>query len=512
MILSTVRIKNFKSLADTGDVHLSNINVLVGRNNHGKSAFIQAVHLLQREAPVSVRDIRIGNTTSEVTYYLHNVEPAVIGNHAAPEPGEPLLVTVTLSGNRSQSSVGLSWTVRGASNRADSPIGPNEPNNFIYTYLSKRKVTSFDQLVNIQKTRLVSTNLVNIVSKVDRLANPDYPKWQEYTHLCNSVLGFRISSYASPGGKQAGILVGSDEYVPIEDMGEGVSSLLGLITDLCVAEGRLFLIEEPENDIHPEGLKKLLGFIIDKSANNQFVVTTHSNIVTRYLGSGEGSKIFEFNSEYTPGSVPTSQVREVENTPAARIAILRQLGYELSDFDLWEGWLILEESSAEFIIRYLIPWFAPRLACIRTVAAGGTGRVEPTFEDYRRLFLFAHLEPQYRNRAWVIVDGDASGVKAVAALRNRYRDWPADHFRMWTQPDFELYFPSQFAERVTLVLALPHDQKWEAKKALHKEVSDWCREHPDEAKLALAESAAEVIGALQEIDRDLFGSPDQPEV
>jgi hypothetical protein len=506
MRLSKVHIRNFKSLADTGEVNLDRINVLVGRNNHGKSAFVQAVHLIQSGARFSTRDIRLGTDEAEITYVLEDVSrPAIIGQQVI-QIGEPVGAAFKALWNVG-GRVTATWTMIGSSNN-HAFIRESEPYNFIYTYLSKRKVTEFDQVVNLQKTLAVSSDLRNIVSKVDRLANPAHHKSQEYTDLCMSVLGFRISSLASTGGHQAGIPVGPNTYIPIEDMGEGVSSLLGLITDLCVADGNLFLIEEPENDIHPDGLKTLLSFIVAKSEHNQFIVTTHSNIVTRYLGAAEGSKIFEFKSEYEPNRVPTTEVRVVENTPEARINVLRQLGYELSDFYLWDAWMILEESSAEFVIQCLIPWFVPRLSRVRTVAAGGTSKVGPTFEDYRRLFLFAHLEPQYRNRAWVIVDGDDEGQRVTARLREKYQDWPSDQFRNWTEPDFERYFPAQFSTDVTEVLGMPHDQKWEAKKALHKTVNDWCRENPDDAKKALAESAAEVIGVLQAVDRELFGPPD----
>jgi hypothetical protein len=57
-------------------------------------------------------------------------------------------------------------------------------------------------------------------------------------------------------------------------MGEGIPHLLGLINDLCLAENKLFLIEEPENDIHPKALKRLLDLIIQKSQSNQFVIST----------------------------------------------------------------------------------------------------------------------------------------------------------------------------------------------------------------------------------------------
>ena len=43
--------------------------------------------------------------------------------------------------------------------------------------------------------------------------------------------------------------------------------------------------------------------------------------------------------------------------------LLAHLGHELYDYGLYDGWLILEEASAETIIKdYLINWFVPALA------------------------------------------------------------------------------------------------------------------------------------------------------
>jgi predicted ATPase len=45
-------------------------------------------------------------------------------------------------------------------------------------------------------------------------------------------------------------------------------------------------IEEPETDLHPRALHGLLDLIVQSAAehNNQFVISTHSNIVVRHLG------------------------------------------------------------------------------------------------------------------------------------------------------------------------------------------------------------------------------------
>lgn len=507
MKLASVRVVNYKSFADTGLVKLGQVNVLVGKNNAGKSAFIHAVQLIQEGAVWSPDDIRRGASTFEAHYRLADVSDVISNTLGAHEVGvEPEIVT---KAQRSSPSNLPTFTL--SNNTSAGPYIPaREPDNFIYTYLSKRKVTAFDQMVNRDKMETVGINLAYIVSKVDRLANSDFPKSAEYTSLCEKVLGFRISTHGSQQGHQAGILVGAYDYIPIEAMGEGVSSLLGLITDLCMADGNLFLIEELENDIHPEGLKTILEVIVDKARSNQFIVSTHSNIVIKYLGSAPDAKIFNVELDYRPATVPTSTIRELDPTPAERMRVLRQLGYELYDFDLWEGWLILEESSAEIIIRdYLIRWFAPKLSRVRTVSAGGTGKLGPTFEDFRRLFVFTHLEPQYKDRAWVVADGDASGKDAIAQLQGKFKTWSADHFRTWSQTNFELYYPPRFAKETTSVLALPHDRKQPAKDELLRKVKRWCDDNEVEARAEFEQSAAEVISFLWEIEGSLFDTGTQ---
>lgn len=527
------------SFADTGRVELSQINVLIGRNNSGKSAFIRAILQLQRKSgPASQQDIRLRADNSELRFefegsnlfndlqrYFRRESYRNSLDHG------PLacVVKVATEGDNNELRASLAfrpgdvdrdyeWSELSHAPDVDDAtahfllrpahaIPPTEPDNFIYPYLSKRKVAKFDLVVDIVRTRAVYGDIRSLPAKVDRLAHPGYSRYEQYVELCEKVLGFRVGSYAAAGGKQVGIQVGDFDDISLEFMGEGVSSLLGLIVDLCMADGHLFLIEEPENDIHPEALKKLLDVIIQKSVDNQFIVSTHSNIVAKYLGAAEECRLFSVNFDYAPNTVPTSFIELIDNSTDARIGVLRQLGYELYDFDLWEGWLILEESSAQAIIsHYLIRWFAPRLTRVRIIAAGGVTKVRPAFEDFHRLFLFAHLERVYVDRAWVIVDGDPSGKRVVEQLRSSYKSWAPEHFRAWQETDFERYYPERFASRVEEVLNLPHDEKREAKKRLLREVKNWADSAEDEAMAEFATSAAEVIDVLKEIDRTLFSS------
>ena len=180
-----------------------------------------------------------------------------------------------------------------------------------------------------------------------------------------------MTAVPSANGQRPGVYLSDRRTIPLDQLGEGVPNLAGLLADLALSEGKLLLIEEPENDLHPRALKALLDLIETSSETNQFLVSTHSNIVARHLGAASDSRLFYVDTER--GVLPpVATVQQVPSTPEARLSVLRELGYSLSDFDLWDGWLILEESSAERIIRdYLIPWFAPLLALVRTLAAGG---------------------------------------------------------------------------------------------------------------------------------------------
>lgn len=298
----------------------------------------------------------------------------------------------------------------------------------------------------------------------------------------------------------------NQETIDIDFLGEGVPNIVQLLVNLAMSENKLFLIEEPENDIHPSALRSLLDLVLVSSERNQFVISTHSNIVVSHLCSSPNSKLWRVHSE--KGKLPyESSVVEVKPTAIARQEVLTELGYSFADFGLWSGYLILEEASAEFIVRnYLIPYFAPKLTKIRTISAGGIGNVEPTFADLSRLALFMHLEPIYAGKAWVIVDGDEVGKIAVLKLKERFNTWSPDRFSFFTMPQFEHYYPSDFSVDVETILAVQaSDKRREEKSRLLQRVIQWLDEDSDRARESLARSAAEVIEHLQGIQAALFG-------
>ncbi|MFZ3300463.1 AAA family ATPase [Ralstonia pickettii] len=501
MRVNSLQVRNFRSFEDSGAIDFDSINVLVGANNAGKSSILRGLYHVQEGLGVILDDVRVG---SNVAYIDISISDARAQEPFQTHGYDSGRLTVSIIRKDDVRGGGANITFRpGESDSREtiSFIKGVDPHHFVVPYLSKRKTAVYSEDVRHQSAMQVFPNMGNLAAKLSRISNRSFPEGDAYAKACEEILGFVVTAIPSENGQRPGIYLPNREVVPIDQMGEGVPNIVALLVDLTLSSGKLFLVEEPENDLHPEALKALLDLMIDASKRNQFVVSTHSNIVVRHLGAAPNSKVFHVSAQ--KGRLPTTAtIEQVPNTPQARLNVLRELGYSFTDFDLWSGWLIVEESSAERVIRdYLIPWFAPKLSRMRTLSANGTGNVEATFADFDRLMRFAHLEPIYSKAAWVRVDADPSGKEVVEKLRNSYKTWDAAHFDCFSKEQFEHYYPAHFAEKVDQVLAVRDRQaKRVAKRELLDEVRHWLDEDEERGRTALAASAKDVIEELQRIE------------
>lgn len=502
MKITAFQIENVRGFQALPKTELSKtVNIFIGPNNAGKSTLLNCFFMLQREVLVK-SDITIGQNEGKI----HLFHEGTHGNFIKAFPTmDRLSITLSNYGRRYESA-------NGGQGQSFLQIPQIEPNNLIYPYLSKRKSVDYEDVINESNANSVSGNFTNLYSKIDRLITPQLqPGNRQYIEACHNILGFEISTLAKGRGKQAVYFVHNLEHIPLTAMGEGVANLLGLITDLCVADNRIFLIEEPENDIHPRALKALLKLILEKSNSNQFFISTHSNIVMKYLGGANHARIFNvtnYERDKKRENLFVSKVTEVSEDAEERRQVLEDLGYDFFDFDLWKGWLFLEESSAEVIIRdHLIRWFAkPLQSNLRTFSAGSTSKIETKFEDFDRLFVFLHLEPTYKNRVWVLIDSGSEEAGIIAKMKSKYSKsgWDPNNFFQFEQHDFEMYYPSNFRAEVESILKIADKKKkMDAKKELLDKVKEWIVEDDDRAKKAFKLSANEVIDKLKKINSAL---------
>lgn len=506
MKITAIELKNIRGFRDLSKTEFSDsINVFIGSNNSGKSIILNSIYLVQKPGLFSVKDKTVGSVSGVIKLFCS-------GEH---------LPTFNIDKNR----LGFVFNLQDGGRHIMYPGGgesswgsatPNtEPDNLIYPFLSKRKVVSYSEEVHKGATNSVNGDFTHLYSKVDRLSDPEDPRYEAYTGACDNILGFRVSASAGDhNGKRAVYKIKDFDEIPLINMGEGVANILGLIVDLCVAENKIFLIEELENDIHPKALKGLLNLIISKSTSNQFFVSTHSNIVMKVLGAEYAAKVFEVTNTKSDPEKPKlflSSMQEICE-PEDRHRVLEDLGYEFFDFEQYEGYLFLEESSAERIIKeYLVRWFTPSLISkLKTFSARSINEVELKFKNFNDLFVFVHLQKQvYKNKAWVVVDGGLEKEKEVIEkLRSTYVDnngWDSNNFSQWSEHDFEMYYPESFKQRFLTDIKSLRDkkEKFNKKKELLDELILWANSNEEAAKKEFEVSAKEVIEKLKAIESSM---------
>jgi AAA15 family ATPase/GTPase len=267
-------------------VSLGNISILVGRNNSGKSAFIHALYQMQQGSPDPAGYLRRGETAWAVTLRAKDAQPSPFGSGITDSEFD-----ISFGYNNAvESSRGAVQINR---NHHTNQIRADEPHAYIYPVLAKRKVSVFQRSTDRTTATTVRSDWTYLPARLSRLANPDFPGSDEYRKACREILGFVVTSFPSENGIQAGIYLDPNTTVELEAMGEGVSAVAGILADLASARGKLFLIEEPENDLHPAALKAILELILISSKSNQFVISTHSSIVLRVLGSADDAVILQ---------------------------------------------------------------------------------------------------------------------------------------------------------------------------------------------------------------------------
>lgn len=510
-----------------------NINLLVGANNSGKSTIIKSLMNLQygtfnrQDIRSQELNARIHTKLTEIgekdnlsflnSKKMNDLQKAAsldtlwtLGISPANTVGEEYLYLDPKHLSKKGSSLSSLKVISGRDAfLKDFPrfSDSENSNNFIFPFLSKRKTEYYDSNINLEASFKIQEGMRNLAGRIQRIESSSNPRSKKFVSLCEEILGFRVGvipiDQHNTNGIEPGMYVNSTDAIPIRLMGDGVVNILGFIVTLLTEDGKLYLIEELENDIHPKALKQLLGLIKEKAEKNQFVISTHSNIVLKYLGVMRDSKIFfiENIADMEKVTIPTSRIKEIDNKPEKRLEILEKLGYDFQDFELHESYLLLEESSAEKIIRdFLIPFIVPDLYNrIKTIGAKGVEDLEARVVDFYRLFVFLHSDPVYYKKAWVVADGDEAGNKCINNLKTKFPSWPESHFITFKRSNFEEYYPSRFKAKSAAALKLQGDKKRVAKKALLDEVIVWALQNRELAIQEFSESAEEVIHLLNSI-------------
>ena len=310
LFLNSLEIRNFRGFRHFQIEHLGRVNLIVGKNNVGKSNLLEALQLYARRAStptfiwetLAARNrIRqpfedVGDVLSALKYLFYRrkeITPGIGPIQIGPinVPGEMLSIAVDWSviqigedgsQNVRPLEVGEDYTrdnlvprftIQAGGTILSYPVDPSIAQRllrlnakeiicvFVSAYgLSGRQITELWDgvaLTNLEKEVLVALRLI-----------------------APGVEGLNLLSIPPQIGERSPIvrIANIDEPLPLSDLGDGMQRMLGIALALVNAKGGLLLIDEIENGLHYSVLPDLwhLIFQLARRLNIQVFATTHS--------------------------------------------------------------------------------------------------------------------------------------------------------------------------------------------------------------------------------------------
>ncbi len=324
-MLKSFHISNFRLFQNIEVEKLGRVNLVVGKNNAGKSAFIEAVELYASNAsPSTLLDIveaRQESWSSVALPYSQNTSSNFL-RHLFFGYKLPRIEEEGITIGEKSSDTKLQIKLAAYQNKYDEEGGIKRVHR-VYDVHADEDISNLDFFViseESKKTRRL-IKLDSDVRDIKRSSNTIYERqesefkyiWQivstenmpnrklaalwDLTSLTslesdvisalrlidNRVTGVAFVEDISKGrGSDNRIplvkLEGIDEPLPLKSMGDGITRLFHIIVALVNARNGLLLIDEFENGLHWSVLPKVLDIVfkLSERLNVQVFATTHS--------------------------------------------------------------------------------------------------------------------------------------------------------------------------------------------------------------------------------------------
>ena len=339
-MLRSVRVENYKCLEDTREVKLAPVTVVIGKNDTGKSSFLEAIWALSEAARVtewSLGELRsraradTTDTTRWVTRWHDADGELQYQLELRPSATRMTLVSESLMrlpggvAFHHQADAHMSVNVRVAK-MDDQPILSAQASAG-----DAAAATMSARLAGVARPfSLTSRTVDELASLLDEILGEDRRAFDQLeAALCEAFPNVRGISLRRlkpvPAPRTLMFKLGDQVTVSADQVSGGVLAFTALLVEVFrpgAGPRSLLLIEEPENGVHPRRLALLADHLKKLSERTQVIVATHSPYLLDYF--------------------PPSAVRVFGRTKEGRVVIR-----ELESIPLVSEWLADGHSLGE---------------------------------------------------------------------------------------------------------------------------------------------------------------------
>ncbi|MBP6302388.1 MAG: AAA family ATPase [Bacteroidia bacterium] len=401
LTINNFGIRNYKSFDDNG-VHLydlSKINIVIGKNNSGKSNILKFLSDLhnsnrtknKREFPSEINTQHKRNGKNSIIRLTLTSEQLKLPDfNLIVNFQDPVSKRKYMNLFESKHTIDFNLvndTIDSLGQTFNSTV-PNEAickaqskynlnasrENIIQSIKDEKAVVVRNYISEIESKiiyipdyrfvkegqKIQQSNLEidgsNIISKMFSMQNPElgsekerenFFKIQELTRNLLNIKNLRIEI---PASKKEIIINCFGNRLPLESYGTGIHQLILLCCALTIHNNNIVCIEEPEIHLHPELQRKFINFL--KTTENVYFISTHSNV---FMDFDENVSIYHVSYDGDKSIIDRC------DTSKQSYEILNNLGYKTSDLLQSNGVIWVEGPSDRLYLKKWIEFEDPKL-------------------------------------------------------------------------------------------------------------------------------------------------------
>lgn len=423
--LKKISIKNFRSFEDI-EISLNKINIIVGRNDNGKSNLIRAIITYLNPESNFTDDDRLNCMKGRKSITVPKDQIKIIGELAISLNETEKIVKIEKQNDKyycedddvdyseylpDYKVIDLIDDITEILHRRFFKIEKMLREVSKYGYNSSGINSVLDENSHLMKFN----NIVDVI--IDILQENEYSlSEKDILNELNAYLkdfwinGSNHSIIMSDGKIKA---TDSNSNVYLENRGTGFQSFIYIFIKMIVSarlleeDNGLILVEEPEKMLHPQAQRdfiKAVEALSESYENCKFIITTHSPIIINH--SDKGSIMLLQKDKCGITSIKTKSYEHNWKDLRSNLGVLPSDSLIFGKINL-----IVEGASEYLYIKKLLrkTKIGLDLDNISVINAGGAANIE-------KLVKVTKGEEAILNKIVVLVDGDKEGSNSMKAL------------------------------------------------------------------------------------------------
>jgi AAA15 family ATPase/GTPase len=301
-MINAITIKNFMAHTELSIKNIPEINVIIGKNDTGKTGVLKLLYATVKALEVyslkiNSSDISFKKELADKLFDTFMPRKNGLGDLVQKGNKEKLDVNVTVVGNNGKYKQEIFYSFGDRTEKSISTCSEiNEPlpSNLINALFvpAKEVLTAFNDIRNIREnfygvgfddTYLDLIKALNLETTKGRVAN-------ELSQVNKSLEDLFEGKIEQTGQKEQPFTFkkGNQQFA-MQQTAEGIKKigiLTTLITNRQIGKGTILFMDEPETALHPDAIRQMVEMLVAMSkAGVQIFIATHSYFVIKQLSN-----------------------------------------------------------------------------------------------------------------------------------------------------------------------------------------------------------------------------------